>query len=168
MEAAEILISARTDPVWRPSDTEFVADPTAAGPSRGALSGLAAALARIRTKYLLALAIDMPFMTEKYLHFLCDEIAPGRGVLAVIAGRAEPLAAIYPAEAHRDVIAALSGSGADFSLQSLTSHLVKAGKLQVIPVAEGKKAFFGTSMNQLIWSDCNRRLTWTAADRRPR
>jgi molybdopterin-guanine dinucleotide biosynthesis protein A len=94
--AAEILISARTDRVWRPSDTEFVADPTAAGVSRGALSGTAAALARIRTKYLLALAIDMPFMTEKYLHFLCDEIAPGRGVLAVIAGRAEPLAAIYP------------------------------------------------------------------------
>jgi len=140
LEPAEILISARIDPSWRPSDTEFVADPASAGPSRGALSGLAAALARMRTKHLLALAIDMPFMTEKYLRFLCDEIGPGRGVLPVIANRAEPLAAIYPAEAHCDVIAALSG--ADFSLQTLARQLIKMAKLKVVFVAEEEKAFF--------------------------
>jgi molybdenum cofactor guanylyltransferase len=140
LEPAEILISARTDPSWRPPDREFVADPAPAGPSRGALSGLAGALARMQTKHLLALAIDMPFMTEKYLRFLCDEIGPGRGVLPVIADRAEPLAAIYPAEAHRDVIAALSG--ADFSLQTLARQLIKMAKLKVVFVAGEEKAFF--------------------------
>src|SRR6266487_1578131 len=67
-EPAEILISARTDPAWRPPEVKFLQDDP---PSRGALSGLAASLAQMRTKHLLALAVDMPFMTEKYLRFLC-------------------------------------------------------------------------------------------------
>jgi molybdenum cofactor guanylyltransferase len=137
LEPAEIFISARTDPVWRPREVKFVRDDP---PSRGPLSGLAAALAQMRTKHLLALAVDMPFMTEKYLRFLCDEIGPGLGVLPMIGDRAEPLAAIYPAEAHRDFIAALSG--ADFSLQSLARQLVKMAKLEVVFVTEDEEAFF--------------------------
>jgi hypothetical protein len=44
--------------------------------------------------------------------------------------RAESLAAICPSEA--DI---------DFSLQTLTKRLVKAGKLRVIPVSDEKKHF---------------------------
>src|SRR6266545_4998317 len=95
LEPTEIFVSARTDPVWRPADVQFVADNS---PSRGPLSGLAASLAKMCTKHLLALAIDMPFMTEKYLRFLCGQIEPGCGVLPKIDNRAEPLAAIYPRE----------------------------------------------------------------------
>lgn len=40
----EILVSARTDPAWRPTDVDLVLDAT---PRHGPLSGLAAALARI-------------------------------------------------------------------------------------------------------------------------
>src|SRR5438105_4218177 len=76
LEPVEIFVSARTDPAWRLRDVHFVADDS---PSRGPLSGLAAALPRMHTKHLLALAIDMPFMTEKYLRFLCSQIEPGRG-----------------------------------------------------------------------------------------
>jgi molybdopterin-guanine dinucleotide biosynthesis protein A len=137
LEPAEIFISARTDPVWRPPEIKFVQDDA---PSRGALSGLAVAFARMRTKHLLALPVDMPFMTEKYLRFLCDEIGPARGVLPMIGDRAEPLAAIYPAEGHRDVIAALSG--VDFSLQTLARQLIKMAKLKVVLVAEEEKALF--------------------------
>src|SRR5262249_34047040 len=68
LRPTEILVSARTVPVWRPANVRFVADDS---PSRGPMSGLAASLARARTKHLLALAIDMPFVTEKYLKFLC-------------------------------------------------------------------------------------------------
>src|SRR5207237_4828635 len=93
LRLAEIFLSARSDPDWRPADIKFVADEP---PSRGPLSGVAGSLGRIRTKHLLALAIDMPFMSEKYLRFLCDQIEPRRGVLPMIGGRAEPLAAIYP------------------------------------------------------------------------
>src|SRR5207249_11855852 len=105
LEPAEIFVSARIDPVWRPADVEFVADDP---PSRGPLSGLAASLTQMRTKHLLALAIDMPFMTPEYLKFLCDQIEPGRGVLPNIDDRAEPLAAIYPQEVDVDVRSALS------------------------------------------------------------
>src|SRR5262249_47766300 len=64
LELFEIFVSARTDPSWRPKDLRFVAD---IRPSQGPLSGLAACLAQMHTTHLLALAIDMPFMTENYL-----------------------------------------------------------------------------------------------------
>ena len=137
LEPTEIFVSARTDLPWRPGNVHFVADDP---PSRGPLSGLAAALARMRAKHLLALAIDMPFMTEKYLRFLCGQIEPGRGVLPKIDNRAEPLAAIYPQEALANVQSALSGE--DFSLQTVTGRLVAAGKLQVMPVTLQERKLF--------------------------
>jgi molybdopterin-guanine dinucleotide biosynthesis protein A len=137
LEPAEIFISARTDPIWRPADVKFVGDDL---PSRGPLSGLAASLAQMRTKHLLALAIDMPFMTQKYLKFLCSQIEPGRGVLPKIDNRAEPLAAIYPREV--DVVLRSALSGADFSLQTLTSRLVEAGKLRTVSVPDETRKLF--------------------------
>src|SRR5216117_3321526 len=68
LEPAEIFVSARTDPAWRPDDVQFVADER---PSRGPLSGLTATLARIRSSHLLVLAIDMPFMSEDHMRYLC-------------------------------------------------------------------------------------------------
>jgi molybdopterin-guanine dinucleotide biosynthesis protein A len=137
LQPAEVFVSARTDPVWRPAGVQFVADDP---PSRGPLSGLAAALAQMRARHLLALAIDMPFITEKYLRFLCGQIEPGRGVLPKIDDRAEPLAAVYPREALANVQSALSGN--DFSLQTVTGGLVAAGKLQVMPVTSQEKKLF--------------------------
>jgi molybdopterin-guanine dinucleotide biosynthesis protein A len=137
LELAEIFISARTDPPWRPSDMQFVWDDP---PSRGPLSGLTAALAQIQTGHLLALAIDMPFMSEDYLRAIGNEIEPGCGVLPMIGGRAEPLAAIYPANAHVDLVEALSGI--EFSLQTLTNKLVKTGKLRALNVAKEEEALF--------------------------
>ncbi len=134
---AEIFLSARTDPGWRPRDVQFVRD---VSPSRGPLSGLTASLDRIRTSHLLALAIDMPFMTQKYLKFLCHQIKPGCGVLPKIGSRAEPLAAIYPREASPEFRRALAG--ADFSLQTLTSRLIDAGKLRPIAVLDEEKKLF--------------------------
>jgi molybdopterin-guanine dinucleotide biosynthesis protein A len=131
LEPAEILISARIDPVWRPNEYEFVPDDT---PSRGPLSGLAAALGKIRTKHVLGLAIDMPFMNERYLRSLYECIKPSCGVLPKIGNRAEPLAAIFPAEARMDFALALTG--ANFSLQQLTERLTNAGRLHVVPVED--------------------------------
>src|SRR5260370_6860446 len=137
LRPAEIFLSARSDPDWRPADVKFVADEP---PSRGPLSGVAASLGRIRTKHLLALAIDMPFMSENYLRFLCDQIEPRRGVLPMICGRAEPLAAIYPEGAHVDFVAALSGL--DFSLQKVTPRLLYAGKLHPRSIKKEDQYFF--------------------------
>src|SRR6266436_8935322 len=148
LEPSEILISARTDPPWRPSDMQFVPDDP---PSRGPLSGLTAALARIQTGHLLALAIDLPFMTENYLRAISHKIEPGRGTLPMIGDRAEPLAAIYPAAAHVDLVAALSGN--DFSLQTLTSRLVKAGRLRLFPISKKEVRLF-RNLNAPADLDC--------------
>jgi molybdopterin-guanine dinucleotide biosynthesis protein A len=137
LEPAETFVSARTDPAWRPADVQFVPD---AFPSRGPLSGLVASLDRISTSHLLALAIDMPWMTEKYLKFLCAEIEPGCGVVPKVGDRVEPVAAIYPREAAIDFRNALTG--ADFSLQFLVRDLITAGKLREISVPEREKKLF--------------------------
>jgi molybdopterin-guanine dinucleotide biosynthesis protein A len=137
LQPAEIFVSARTDPAWRPPDVTFVPDEP---PSRGPLSGLTATLLRIRSNHLLVLAIDMPSMNEKHLRYLCDTIQPGRGVLPMMGDRAQPLVAIYPVEARVEFVNALSG--ADFSMQILTSHLMKMGALRAIPVAEEEQRFY--------------------------
>jgi molybdenum cofactor guanylyltransferase len=137
LESTEIFVSARTDPVWRPADVQFVADDP---PSRGPVSGLAASLGQMRAEHLLALAIDMPFMTEGYLSFLCDQIGPGCGVVAKIDDRFEPLSAIYPREALPNIQNALSGE--DFSLQTLAGRLAAEGKLRVVSVTSQERNLF--------------------------
>jgi molybdopterin-guanine dinucleotide biosynthesis protein A len=137
LKPAEIFVSARTDPKWRPHDVGFVPD---VRPSCGPLSGIAASLVKIGTDHLLALAIDMPFMTENYLRSICAAIEPGRGVVAKIDDRAEPLAAVYPCEAEIEFRSALAGS--DFSLQKVVRHLVTSGKLLEISVTEQERRLF--------------------------
>jgi molybdenum cofactor guanylyltransferase len=143
LEPEEILVSARTDPTWRPADVQFVAD---GPPSRGPLSGLAASIANMRSTHLLALAVDMACMDEKYLRFLCNRIEPGRGVVAKIDNRAEPLAAIYPKEAKIELREALKGT--DFSLQTVVRRLVAAGKMREIAATEHETKLF-LNVNQL-------------------
>jgi molybdopterin-guanine dinucleotide biosynthesis protein A len=142
LRPAEIFVSARTDPSWRPNDVQFIAD---IPPSLGPLSGLAACLDRVKTTHLLVLAVDMPLMTNEYLQFLCSRIEPARGAVPKIGNRAEPLAAIYPREAALHIGNVLTGS--DFSLQSLIGHLVTAGKLLQISVADHDKHLF-LNMNE--------------------
>ena len=133
----EIFVSARSDTDWRPADVQFIADDP---PSRGPLSGLAASIERITTSHLLALAIDMPGMTGKYLKFLYTQIDPGCGVVPKIDNRAEPLAAIYPREAASAFRRALGS--AEFSLQSVTRDLAAAGKLREIAVPQHETELF--------------------------
>jgi molybdenum cofactor guanylyltransferase len=133
----EIFVSGRSDPVWRPADVYFAPDQT---PSRGPLSGLAATLPRIRTDHLLALAIDMPLMTEDFLRSLSNLKKPSCGVVPMLGDRAEPLAAIYPKGADSNVIAALSGP--DFSLRSLATRLIAAGKLRLVSVSKDEETYF--------------------------
>ncbi len=145
LKPAEVFVSARTDPVWRSADVQFVADDS---PSRGPMSGLAVSLAKVRTTHLLALAIDMPFMTEKYLEFLCSQIEPGRGVIPKIDDRFEPLAAIYPKEALTNFQSALSGR--DFSMQTVAGRLATEGKLRVMPVTSVERKLF-LNLNEPVY-----------------
>jgi molybdenum cofactor guanylyltransferase len=142
LQLEKIFVSGQNDPPWRPMDTEFVPDTP---PSRGPLSGIAAALLRVTTDHLLTLGIDTPFMTQAYLRDLCARIEPGRGVVPMIDNRFEPLAAIYPCNARVDFGDALAGS--DFSLQSLIRKLVAAARLSPIEVSIEEKILF-RNLNQ--------------------
>jgi molybdenum cofactor guanylyltransferase len=129
----KVFVSARTLPSWLPDDVEVLLDDP---PSRGPLSGLTKVLAATRTTHLIALAVDMVFMTSETLRSLCSLAQTGCGVVPVIGERAEPLAAIYPAEATADFAQALAG--ADFSLQRVIRKLAADEKVRlfVVPVQD--------------------------------
>jgi molybdenum cofactor guanylyltransferase len=137
LQPAKIFVSAQTAPPWRPIDIEFVSDDK---PSRGPLSGIAAALSRMTSNHLLALAIDMPFMTANYLRGLCEKVQPGLGVVPVIENRFEPLAAVYPREACPEFVNSLRGN--DFSLQSLANKLIAAGRLEPVEISAEERPLF--------------------------
>jgi len=135
--AKKILVSARAERSWRPADTELVLDQP---PSRGPISGLTAALARTRTSHLVALGVDMPFVTVAQLQDLCHRANAGCGVVPTIEERVEPLAAVYPVEAYADFTAALTGN--DWSLQPLVRRLADEGKVQLVNVAEAEVGLY--------------------------
>lgn len=119
-----ILVSARTRPSWCPPVIESVLD---APPSRGPLSGLAAALGKSRTTHLLALAVDLPEMTAVHLELLWSLVHPGTGVVPQNGGFFEPLCAVYPVGAGAEANRALAEG--DVSMQSFIRRL--AGKKQL-------------------------------------
>ncbi len=129
LKPQEILISARTKPGWLPADIELLLDDP---PSRGPLSGLAKALAAMRTTHLIALAVDMPFVNGEELNRLCGLGRPGCGAVPMIGEQAEPLAAIYPVEALPDFSKALTT--ADCSLQPIIRALSRAGRVRLYEV----------------------------------
>jgi molybdopterin-guanine dinucleotide biosynthesis protein A len=131
LRPGKILLSARSDVNWRPANVDLVLD---SPPSRGPLSGLAAALAATETEHLLALGIDMPFMMTEHLHYLSDLAIDGIGVVPMIDGKAEPLCAIYPKGVRREFLDALRGD--DFSLQPVIRNLIAIGKMRPMPVPD--------------------------------
>jgi molybdenum cofactor guanylyltransferase len=138
----QLFVSARAKPEWLPPNLELLLDDP---PSRGPLSGLTKALVAMRTTHLIALAVDMPFMTVGELGKWLGFATENRGVVPVIAKRAEPLAAIYPARAAADFKAALAGE--DFSLQRLVVNLMVDHKIALRPVAKGAVDLY-RSLNQ--------------------
>lgn len=137
LNPSELFLSARSDPPWRPDDVIFVADTP---PARGPLSGLTASLGKCSTGHLLVLAIDMPAMTSTFLSMLCARTASGRGVLPMIDGSGEPLAAVYPVEALPLLQAAVKGI--DVSLRGIARQLLAAGKMRPLPIPAEQQTLF--------------------------
>jgi molybdopterin-guanine dinucleotide biosynthesis protein A len=118
MRPVALWVSARGVLPWCPPGIEVVVDKT---PSRGPLSGVAAALGRLQTSHLLVLAVDLPRMTTEHLRKLWGLSQPGTGVIPLNGGYFEPLCAIYPIEAAAAAEAALNSN--DVSLQSFAETL---------------------------------------------
>ena len=115
-----IWVSARSVPAWAKGLNEVILDEV---PSRGPLSGIAAALSRLKTSHLLVLGIDLPNMSSEHLRQLVNVIEPGRGVIPVKEERFETVCAIYPREAA--VVAQEFLAGDRLSLQDFAKELVR-------------------------------------------
>ena len=133
----KIFVSVRKEPPWLPLETELLLDEP---PFRGPLGGLTRALASMKTSHLVALAVDMPFMTSEQMRATWGLATLGSGVLPMIGDRAEPLAAIYPREAGGDFATALASD--DFSLQRLGRSLVQLDKLRIFEVPQGDERLY--------------------------
>jgi molybdopterin-guanine dinucleotide biosynthesis protein A len=125
LEPSTIWVSARAVPAWLPPELDAVLDEA---PSRGPLSGVAAALRRLDTSHLLVLAVDLPQMTAAHLLYLWSQARPGVGIVPQQGEWFEPLCAVYPAEAARAADKALSGR--DSSLQGFVRKLQAQARIE--------------------------------------
>jgi molybdopterin-guanine dinucleotide biosynthesis protein A len=119
-----LFVSARERPAWLPVEARFIGD---AQPARGPLGGVAATLGVMPGTHLLALPVDMPAMSAAHLATLWGAALPGSGVLPWLGDHAEPLPAIYPAEAYSVAVGLLEGG--DFSLNTFAQALLAAGRM---------------------------------------
>ena len=105
-------------------------------PEAGPLAGIESALAAACHDRVLVVAVDLPAMSAKLLRRLLALTTPGVGVVPVLAGRFEPLVAVYPREAHPEAVARLSRG--ELALQSFVRAGLAAGWLREsgVPVVE--------------------------------
>ncbi|HYG23500.1 MAG TPA: molybdenum cofactor guanylyltransferase [Verrucomicrobiae bacterium] len=137
LQPDHLVVSARTKPRWLPLDVAFAADTP---PSKGPLSGLVAALERLQTSHLLALAIDLPNMTTAYLRELLSIAGERHGVAPTRGDYVEPLCAIY----HRDAFPCAQDSLAAgrFSLQELATILHGKGLMEFVTIIPDEEHLF--------------------------
>lgn len=114
-------------------------------PDAGPLAGLDAVLQGVTDPLLLVLAVDLPRMTSGYLQALLDASMPGCGCVPTIAGRAEPLAAVYPREIAGVVAARLANR--DLSLRGLVEECLDLGLVTHMPVVDEDRPAF-TNVNE--------------------
>ncbi|MFT3867039.1 MAG: molybdenum cofactor guanylyltransferase [Nibricoccus sp.] len=106
----------------------------------GPMGGLAACFVELQLPLCLVLAVDMPTMTPAYLSALTADAESGCGIVPVIDGSAEPLAAVYPKEAAAEVIAAIQAR--EFSLQRLVRKLEQKKLVRLRTVSAAERRFF--------------------------
>ena len=109
-------------------------------PDSGPLAGIAACLAAARASHLLVVAVDMPRLTPELLQELLGLGEPGCGVVPVIDGQFEPLAAIYPLGILPMAVERLAAR--QLALQPFAAAAVAAGRLKPWLVPPAKRGLF--------------------------
>jgi molybdopterin-guanine dinucleotide biosynthesis protein A len=119
-------------------------------PSRGPMSGITAALRRMKTSHLLVLAVDMPFIVENDLQHLVSLTRPDCGVVPRTIKGAEPLVAVYPRNALSEFTAALSSRSQ--SMQRLVDRLAELKSVELIhfPPLEAERYRSVNALEDLI------------------
>ena len=109
-------------------------------PEAGPLAGLERSLALARHDRLLVLAVDLPAMTADFLRTLLAGANSQCGVVPVIGDRFEPLAAVYPRQAHAE--AELRLLRGELALQPFVRAGIAAGWLRPYVVSEAEGRLF--------------------------
>ncbi len=141
---AELFISGKSDGPYADCGVEILADEI---PDCGPLGGIATALRRCTSEFLLVLAVDMPAMTAEFLRTILEESQrTATGVVPSVAadGRRradfEPLAAVYPRAAL--AIADECLRTGERKLEGFIRKLEASQLVRVRPVAENEAALF--------------------------
>lgn len=112
-------------------------------PDRGPIEGIRTTLGLLqkRATHLVVLAVDLPRMSAAFITNLLGRCAAGLGVVPVMNGRREPLAAVYPADMLQRVEAACAAGA--FALQPLIEQAVRNGQFVELQVtaAEGDRLY---------------------------
>lgn len=152
LQPEKMMLSARVKPAWCPTEIETVLDEP---PSCGPLSGLAAALKRIQTTHLLALAVDLTGMTSAHLKRLWSLAHLGVGVVPQNEKLFEPLCAVYPREAMAAAVESLTTQ--DVSLQSFIRTLVARGQICLYATGKAESAIYRNVNTPDQWKRGGRR-----------
>ncbi|HMP83110.1 MAG TPA: molybdenum cofactor guanylyltransferase [Verrucomicrobiota bacterium] len=137
LQPDELLISGEANGPWKNHPFKVVPDATM---DAGPLAGLAATFAASRSPLLLILATDMPRMTDAFLRSLLARCTNACGVVPILNGRFEPLAAVYPRECA--ALAASQLRSHDFSLQHFVQASLDAGLVKPFEVATDEMELF--------------------------
>ncbi len=114
---------------------------TDAVPGRGPLGGIVAALRAMRSPRLVALAVDLPFMTDSYLRTLLEkDAATTVGIIPMhpADGFYEPLVGVYPKPCLHVAEASLHSN--DWSLQNFVR--ATGARLLAEPIRSEEEALF--------------------------
>ena len=126
---------------------------------RGPLGGIHAALSSTSSDFNLMLAVDLPFLQARFLHYLADEARAANAVVTVpkAAGGLQPLCAVYRRE---------FGLVAEQALRAGRNKIdTLFGRVAVRIIEEGELVRF--AFPATMFDNLNTREEWEQARRRP-
>lgn len=141
LNPAEMWIVAPPHPAWK--NCPRLDD---ALPDSGPLGALVSALRAISTRRVLVMAVDMPRMNLDFLRRLIDR---NGCTVPEIAGRAEPLCAVYP----KNALALAEGKLAqrDLSLQHFVTLLRSRSLIDTWPITAADQGIFHNVNSPSDW-----------------
>ncbi len=123
----------------------------------GPLGGLVGGWRAAGECALLVLAVDLPLMSADFLKgMLATWKRSGAGVVPVLDGRFEPLAALYPPACRPSAEAALSNGA--WSMQALVRCWVEADLVRTCEVSEAERGFFANANSPEEWAAIEARV----------
>ena len=142
-EPVELFISGKMDGPYAGCGIEILSDEF---PDGGPLAGIASALRRCASEYLLVLAVDMPAMTGDFLLTLIEEsqrmtagVIPAEGMKDG-SRHLEPLAAIYPRAASRFADECLCAG--ERKMEAFIRILETRGLVRIRPFEQRERSLF--------------------------